>query len=120
MTTTTDNEQNNARERMLEAEANYRELFHKANDAIYVHDAATGKVLEVNERACELTGYSRAELLTGSIADHITDHPDHTLEKAIGYITKPAAGEPQRFEWLGKDKAGTHHWYEVNLKKATI
>lgn len=120
MTTLTDTTENNERERLLEVEANYRELFDKANDAIYVHDAVTGKVLDVNERACELTGFTRSELLNGNIADHITDHPDHTLEKALGHIAMAAAGEPQHFEWLGKDKAGIHHWYEVNLKKVTI
>ena len=40
----------------------FRELFEHANDAILIADAATGKLIEVNERATELFGYTREEM----------------------------------------------------------
>ncbi|GAA4463886.1 hypothetical protein GCM10023093_13190 [Nemorincola caseinilytica] len=113
-------EPNSDQLRLRDAEANYRELFDNANDAIYVLDAQTGRVLDVNERAHQLTGFTRAELLTGNIAGLVTGHPDQTLDKALAYIKKAATGERQRFEWQGTDKAGRDHWYEVNLKKVIL
>jgi signal transduction histidine kinase/ActR/RegA family two-component response regulator len=38
----------------------------------------------------------------------------------VQYVRKAAAGEPQRFEWLGLHKSGRRVWVEVSLKRATI
>lgn len=113
-------ERKKAEEAILRAESNYREIFENATDAIYVHEIDTGKVIEVNHRAVEVTGYTKEELLNADPRDFITDHPDYTLEKALGYIQKAASGKQQLFEWLGKKKDGTSNWFEVNLKKANI
>lgn len=102
------------------AEASYREIFENATDAIYIHEIDTGKVIEVNQRACELTGYTKEGLLAASPHDFITGHPDYTFEKAIEYLQKAALGSPQLFEWQGKKKDGSFNWFEVNLKKANI
>ncbi|MBI3233203.1 MAG: PAS domain S-box protein [Bacteroidetes bacterium] len=102
------------------AEANYREIFENATDAIYIHEIDTGKLIEVNQRACELTGYTKEGLLATSPHDFITGHPDYTFEKAIEYLQKAAMGTPQLFEWQGKKKDGSFNWFEVNLKKAII
>jgi PAS domain S-box-containing protein len=48
--------------RLAESEARYRTLMEQAYDAIFVADDH-GRLTEVNERACELLGYSRDELL---------------------------------------------------------
>jgi PAS domain S-box-containing protein len=49
-------------QRLRRSEANYRDLFQNASDAILIHDLS-GKITEVN-RACErLLGYPQAELL---------------------------------------------------------
>lgn len=113
-------ERKKAEAAILSAEANYREIFEKASDAIYVHEINTGKVIEVNHRATEITGFSKDEIIHGDPQDMITDDPLYTLEHAFGYLQKTAAGEPQRFEWLSKRKDGSYNWLEVNLKKANI
>ena len=113
-------ERKKVEEAILRAEANYREIFDNATDAIYVHEIDTGKIVEVNRRAAELTGYTKEELLSSDPNDFITGHPDYTLEKALNYIQKAATGKQQLFEWLGKKKDGSFNWFEVNLKKANI
>ena len=102
------------------AEANYREIFDKASDAIYVHEVETGKVIEVNQRASKIMGYSREELLNNDPQEFLTDNPDYTLQHLMYYIQKAAGGVPQLFEWMAKNKDGSINWLEVNLKKATI
>ena len=54
------------RKRLEEAlrmtEAKFRQLFNSAGDAIYIHDLQS-RILEVNQAACELMGYSRDQFL---------------------------------------------------------
>jgi PAS domain S-box-containing protein len=47
---------------LRESEQRYRTLFEKANDAIFLENEGD-EIIEVNERACTLLGYSRDELL---------------------------------------------------------
>jgi PAS domain S-box-containing protein len=51
-----------------ESEQRFRTLFEKANDAIFLENERD-EIVEVNERACVLLGYSRQELLTMKVSD---------------------------------------------------
>ena len=51
---------------LRENEHKYRLLFESAGDAIYIHDAEA-RMLAVNTTACELLGYTQAELLAMTI-----------------------------------------------------
>jgi PAS domain S-box-containing protein len=113
-------ERKKAEEAILRAESNYREIFDKANDAIYIYEIGTGKILEVNERACEITGYTKEELIESTPGDFLTGDPAYSMQHYFNYLQKAADGKPQLFEWLGKNKDGSHNWLEVNLKKASI
>jgi len=52
---------------LRQAEAKFRQLFNCAGDMIYILDPE-GRMLEVNQAACERMGYSRPEFLTLSIS----------------------------------------------------
>ena len=57
---------------LKESEERNRLLLQNASDAILVHEMtpdSSGRILEVNDRACELLGYSREDLLAMRIAD---------------------------------------------------
>jgi PAS domain S-box-containing protein len=56
---------------VLGAERAHRELLEQAADAI-VRAGRGGGFVEVNQRACEMLGYSRAELLRRRIVDVLT------------------------------------------------
>jgi PAS domain S-box-containing protein/putative nucleotidyltransferase with HDIG domain len=64
---------------LQDAEYRYRTLFQTAGDAIVISDLE-GRVLEVNEEACRLLGYTRDELL------HLTVHdvaaPEYVARRA--------------------------------------
>ena len=47
----------------------FRALIDRANDAIEVIDPETGRFLDVNERACQIHGYSREEYLALAVYD---------------------------------------------------
>jgi PAS domain S-box-containing protein len=50
------------------SESRYRTLFEKANDAIFLENEKD-EIVAVNQRACELLGYSRDELLAMKVHD---------------------------------------------------
>ncbi|HEY0096320.1 MAG TPA: PAS domain S-box protein, partial [Archangium sp.] len=46
--------------------------------------------------------------------------PPYTIEDAWRYIERAVAGEPQRFEWLGRHKDGWPTWAHMTLRRVTI
>ena len=102
-------------------EANYEAIFNAANDAIFVHDPKTGRILDANKHACEIYGWTIEEIRRLSVGDLSADDPLHANESALGLLEKAASGfEPCLFEWRAKDRAGHIFWVEVNLKRAVL
>lgn len=71
------------------AEAIYQALFKQKLDAVFVSDAA-GRYLDVNEAACEMTGYSRDELLGMSVFDLVD--PDDAARNPVRLSYLAAGG----------------------------
>jgi len=107
-------------EALRTSEANYREIFDAANDAIFVHDLETGEILDCNRKTCEMYGLARDEVCRGSIEDLSAGVPPYTQDDALRWVRKATEGEPQVFEWLAKGRRGEPFWVEVNLKRARI
>jgi two-component system, cell cycle sensor histidine kinase and response regulator CckA len=102
------------------SEANYRSIFDTANDAVFVHDAMTGQVLDMNEEACRAYGWARDEAVNVSVADLCSGDTHYTPDRALDYLNLAANGEPQVFEWLAKNRSGRTFWTEVSLKRVDI
>ncbi len=60
------------RKQMSVAESNFRELFHNASDAMWVHDLE-GNIVAANKAAEKLTGYSTKELLRMNVRGFIAE-----------------------------------------------
>ena len=67
-------ERKRAEEALRESEEQYRAFFEIASIGMGQADPATGRILRVNDRYCEITGYSREELLSGNVQN--LTHPD--------------------------------------------
>jgi PAS domain S-box-containing protein len=98
----------------------FRDLFHSVNDAIFIHDAETGEILDVNETMCDMYGYTRAEARELSIEDLSSGVPPYTQETAVDYVQKAADGDPQVFDWQAEDNEGHRFWVEVSMRRATV
>jgi PAS domain S-box-containing protein len=94
-------------------------IFNSVNDAILIHDVATGAILDVNDKMCEMFGYTREEALMANVGDLSSGIPPYTQEEAVAKV-KAATGAPQLFEWHYKHKNGQLFWGEVNMKHALI
>jgi len=109
-----------AEEALRASEESYRTLFELAGDAMFVHDIETGAVLDANRNACELHGCSLDELRELGIGGISDGRPPYDAEHARAYVRRAAAGEPQRFEWLVRDRNGEPVWVEVHLLRVRI
>jgi two-component system, cell cycle sensor histidine kinase and response regulator CckA len=102
------------------SESNYRSIFDSANDAIFVHDAATGRIVDLNEEALRAYGWTRAEAVALSFGDLCASESPHLPVTAVQRLLKAASGVPQVFEWMAKDKGGQTFWAEMSLKLVTL
>lgn len=77
-----------AEEALRESEERFRRLFEQSNDAIIIHES--GRIIDVNQRACEMLGYTKAQLMTMSIEDF---HPEDDLPESDERIDFEQKGE---------------------------
>ena len=105
------------RERM---ETNYREMFEKANDPIFIEDPETGEILDVNEKMCEVYGYTREEARDLHINDVAPNEEPFTIDEAAENLDAAMREGSRVFEWKNEKKNGELFWVEVSLKRATI
>ena len=100
--------------------ARFQAVFETTNDAIFFHDLETGAILDVNQRAEDLYGYTKAELLALEVADLSSGIHPYTQETALRWIHAAAQGVPQSFEWHARTKSGQLFWVEVIMRKAMV
>jgi PAS domain S-box-containing protein len=105
---------------LSESEERFRLIFNLVNDAIFVHSLEDGKIVDVNQRSCEMYGYLREELCALSIETISAGYPPYGQKEALGWIAKAVEGEPQIFEWLARRQDGSLFWVEVNMSKGSI
>ena len=108
-------ERKRSEQALRESEHKFRELFHNANDAIYLwevkEDDTIGRCLEVNDVACRMLGYSREELLTFTPKDIDT----RDAARGIPRVTRKLLKEKHiTFEMIHKAKDGREIPVEIN------
>jgi PAS domain S-box-containing protein len=113
-------ERQRSAEALRVSEASYRAIFDAAEDSIFVHDVATGAIVDVNLRACATFGYTREEFRQIEVGALGTGERPYTQQDAMRHIARAIAGEQLRLEWHGKRKDGSLCWHEVFVKRVTI
>ena len=105
---------------LRESESNYRDIFNTTHDALFVHDAESGEILEVNKSAIEMFGYADGEMLKANMLELGSGDPPYSPKEAMQWIKKTAQEGPQVFEWLSKRENGELFWSEVTLTTMCI
>ena len=109
-----------ANEALARSEASYRTIFDNAEDAIFIHDWETGRILDANRRACESFGWTREEFADLSVAEICAGMPPYTVDDALRWIGLAKLDRCPPFEWRRRNKDGSLRWDEVRLKPTTI
>jgi diguanylate cyclase (GGDEF)-like protein/PAS domain S-box-containing protein len=101
-------------------ESNYWEIFNSTHDALFVHDAYTGAIVDANKTVEKMYGYTREEIFFMNVHDFSAGEPPFSLNEAIRFIRKAVEEGSQTYEWLGKKKGGELFWAEVSLTASHI
>jgi two-component system NtrC family sensor kinase len=113
-------ERQHAEDALRASERSYREIYNATNEAIFIHDASTGAILDVNQTMCEMFGYTQEEASHLTVGDFSSGEPPYSDESAREWVARAFKEGPQLFEWRAKRKNGELFWDETNLKRATI
>ena len=105
---------------LRESEQRYREIFNTPSDAILVHDAETGVVLDANASCADLLGFEPGELVGMPIGSFSTEEGRFTEFQGVEVIRRAVNGDPQLLNWKFKRRDGSVIWVELSLKAAHL
>ena len=105
---------------LAESEANFQTIYHSVNDALFIHDAASGRIIDVNRTMCQMFGYNRPGALRLRVGELSQGEFPYSEEEAQLRLALAARGAPQSFEWRSRKKDGTLFWTEINMRSTTI
>ena len=112
-------ERKRAEEKLRESEANYRAIFDSVNDAIFVLEIGTARLLDLNRRAVQMFGVDPEEVRSrGGVIP--TGTPPYSGDDVLKLVAKAVSGKPQQFEWLARHASGRSFWVEANLRRVSI
>ena len=101
-------------EKLRKSEEKFKAYIEKAPLGIFVADGM-GRYIEVNEKACQMTGYTKKELLRLSISDYLA--PEY-VEKGLEGFKKLITNGFNEEEYKVRKKDGFEYW--INLSGAKI
>jgi len=113
-------EQRSIERELREREEYFHSVLDALDDAVFIHDAESGEILDVNRKMCELYGYARSEALSMPIEALSGGDPPYSGAEALGWLKKARESGPQTFEWKARSKGGGQFRVEVSLSFAEI
>lgn len=102
-----------AEARLRDSEEKYSKLFHHSNDAIVIHEI-DGRILDVNDQALTLWGYTREEMLTLRVADL---HPPLVGDDGLPPIARAGSQRAVHYETEAVRKDGQVFLAEVSTNR---
>lgn len=76
-------------QRLQESEDKYRSIYNAARDAIVIVDSATGEIIDANDSACQLYGFSHREMIQMRAFD-LSAEPEKTHQAIRAELTEVA------------------------------
>jgi PAS domain S-box-containing protein len=94
----------------------YEQIFHALGVPVLLLDPETGTVVEGNEDAADLFGYSRSELEGIPLETLSSDLGAHDRDRAKNTVTRAAEDGPVSVERRATDRTGSEFWIEMRLQ----
>ena len=107
------NERKLAQDALRRSEEHYRNLFEHASDAVVLFEPGSGHLLDANEKAQQLVGYSAAELMEMTIFDL---HPADQQSRIEEALRSSESQGGTLFEVDGLTKTGKRIPVETNAR----
>ncbi len=102
------------------AENDFRNIFNSFGDAIFIYDAGTGDLLDVNQTMLDMYGLTRQEVMDFDPETPRKSSPLFSREEARNWGKTVFGKGPQEFEWSLSRKNGETFWAEVCLRNCWI
>lgn len=102
------------------SEERTRTIYNGVNDAILIHDAETGEILDVNLTACRMFGYQAEDLRRLEVKDLSSGEGIYTQEHAMGLMARALEENEVTAEWQARRRDGRLFWAEVSARPAVI
>ena len=90
-------------------------VFNTIHDALFILDAQTFEVLDINQRMIEMFGYTSRQDALAHFKRITGGGTTETKEETRQRLCKARDGEPQAFEWQATHRDGHLFWVEVNV-----
>lgn len=107
-------------EELRRKEENYREIFNGTSDAIFIHDAEDGKILDVNQAMLSMYECSYEDALTGDIGKFSKGVSPYRVEDAKLRLQDAVVHGSNSFEWVARKLSGELFWADVDLRSTMI
>ncbi len=90
-------------------------IVNSVNEAIFIYDIC-GNILDANERASNMYGYTYEELVGTNIKNLIKNGTNYTWEKIVDIVNNKKNSEPLIIEMIAQNKNGRKFWIESNVR----
>ncbi len=102
------------------SEERTRTIYDGVNDAIFIHDAHSGEIHDVNLTACRMFGYRREDFRKLSVKDLSSGVEPFTQERAMELLSRALSENEATAEWHARRRDGRLFWTEVSARPAMI
>jgi PAS domain S-box-containing protein len=102
------------------SQESYRTIFEAIQDGVVIHDWDTGALVDVNPKACEVSGFRREDVLGAPLSIFCSRDEPYTEADARRYLQLAREGYCPPYEWRGRKPDRSITWYEVRLKAVEI
>ncbi len=108
-------------EALAESESRFRAIFNAVGDAIFIHDAKSGQLIDVNQRMCDRYRCTREQALQMQISDFTAVREEYSPQLAQEMMQLACTQGSCTFEWMARTYDNLEDfWVEVHLRYAYI
>lgn len=103
------------------SEERFHSIFNAVSDAVFIHDLKNGRILDVNDRTCEMYRCTREQACRCAPSDMSEGTAPYNAETALRRFRRVAEGvTPQVFPWHCRRLDGTLFWGEVRMSRGRV
>ncbi|MGC2413026.1 MAG: sensor domain-containing diguanylate cyclase [Stellaceae bacterium] len=106
--------------RATRVDERFRFIFDSVGDGIFLCDAETGRLMDVNATACAMFGFSREELIGRPLESLSTGLSPLVQRDLMTLLGEARSRGPQIFDWLCKARDERLFWGEISLRYASL
>ncbi len=106
--------------RATRSDERFRFIFDSVADGIFLCDADTGRLMDVNATACAMFGFTRDELIGRALESLSTGLSPLVQRDLMTLLREARSRGPQIFEWLCRTRDEHLFWGEISLRYASL